>query len=98
MDTNIQARPQLIAKDGHLHTPTGNLLIYRYAAGDVDLINWPLPDEDRRMLASTLFDEREMGGIPGNANAVLLPDGSLFEHDLILATTTPYEHESYNNW
>lgn len=88
-------RIRLIADGGHLCFPTSDdgepsLLMYRYSAGDIDLIPWPLVSEYRdketleRDLASALYDERECGKIPVNA-VVELPDGTVFDFDNVLA-------------
>jgi len=91
---NIIPIPKLGTNKSNLTFPNGNVIIYRYRAGDVDLIKWPLPEEDRRMLAAALYDGREMGDIP-NSSIVLLPDGTQFDFEDVLNTTKPYEHESY---
>ena len=70
------------------------LLLCRYDAGDCDICPWPMipaewsqetVDGLQVRLAKALFDEREMNQFfPGDA-VILLPDGSRFDFDSILA-------------
>lgn len=54
-------------------------VVYRYPAGDCDVIAWPLEGEEwEKMLRSCLFDARESGVIPPRSQAVELPDGTEF--------------------
>lgn len=61
-----------VDEDGH-----DMILLHIYPAGDCDRIDWPNPN--LKHLSGCLFDGREMGYIPANDSAVLLPDGSVFE-------------------
>jgi hypothetical protein len=70
---------QLIVDSGILHAGD-EILIYRYPDGDCDTIGWPLRDDQRGLLASALFDERECGTIP-QVESVFLPDGEKFNID-----------------
>ena len=82
---------QLVAKNGSLRIPLSaitpqavkdyqltedSMLVYRYSAGDCDLIAWPKPNLNH--LASTLFDARETGMVE-DIRSVLLPNGQEFE-------------------
>lgn len=75
---------QLENNDGEL-VVNGELLVYRYSAGDCDTIPWPLKCQFRgeaeliTQLASCLYDERECGTWDGDH--VLLPDGRKFYPD-----------------
>ena len=74
----------------------GDMLIYRYPAGDIDCVPWPLKCEFRsetevnHQLASCLYDERECGGWDGHH--VLLPDGTKFYPEEHLVDT-PRQYE-----
>ena len=70
---------------------TPSLLIYRYAAGDIDTFAWPLVgsfaelQKKRIRLASALYAERETNPcFPADA-LIELPDGSPFDFDQVLA-------------
>lgn len=64
------------------------ILLVRYPEGDCDCINWPFEGKDRRNLASALFDEYEMGFL--KERTVLLPDGTEFNIDSVLANYCSY--------
>lgn len=80
---------KLLAIDGRLWFPTGDwinpehpsLLIMRYPAGDNDTISWPLEKNEKRNLASALYDERECNIDYNYETAILLPDGTVFNVD-----------------
>lgn len=61
------------------------LLIFRYPAGGIDTVPWPLKCEFRseteikHQLASCLYNERECGSWDGDH--VYLPDGTAFYPD-----------------
>ena len=58
----------------------GAILVCRYPDGDVDTIAYPLEsDAWRDRLRSALFDARECGKIPGDSQAVELPNGERFD-------------------
>lgn len=68
-----------------------SLLIYRYAAGDIDTFKWPLTgrfaevQKKRVRLASALYAERECNPcFPADA-LIELPDGEPFDFDQVLA-------------
>jgi len=89
--------PKLEPTDGNLYVG-GELLVYAYPMGDVDLIPWPRsPDKPAKewtgQLACALFDAREMGYWDGNA--VQLPDGTEFHPDDHLED---YEPPSAEGW
>jgi len=70
---------KLIAHDGSLRLNLESILLVRYPEGDCDSIPWPFQrKKDAENLESALFDEREMGGVPSDTQAVLLPDGATF--------------------
>lgn len=78
---------KLTAKAGKLHI-ADTILVYMYPAGDADTIPWPFKKDAywtqskwNKALAGALFDAREMGDLPGNTKAVLLPDGKEFVID-----------------
>lgn len=65
-----------------------HMLFYRYPAGDIDTLPWPMVSRFRddatlkKHLAHAIFDEVEMGNIPQRHGefTVLLPDGSEFPY------------------
>ena len=73
------------------------MLIRRYDAGDCDTIPWPLKsdfhDEEslKIRLARALYDERECNSFFGIHDEILLPDGTPFDFDTVLAER---EHHS----
>lgn len=81
----------LVVENGKLHTKHSDItdsamreffssdpvLVFRYPEGDGDSIPWPMKKKHRKMLASCLYDDREMGVIP-YVPSVILPDGSEF--------------------
>ena len=73
---------QLHTENGFLRLNEGGydrILLVRYPEGDCDTINWPFKGQrDAKNLESALFDEREMGTVPSDTQAVLLPDGATF--------------------
>ncbi len=73
---------QLNEDHGNLHFPEskGNmLLVVRYPEGDCDTINWPFQSKkDAENLECALFDYREMGIVPADTRAIMLPDGGTF--------------------
>jgi hypothetical protein len=78
-----------------------HMLMYFYPAGDVDTCRWPLASdptlrgEHEYRLAVALFDAREMGHLPEGA-FVALPDGMLFDFDLIVSRPNPMAHAQDN--
>jgi hypothetical protein len=70
---------------------TPSLLIYRYAAGDVDTFAWPLVgsfaevQKKRIRLASALYAERECNPCFPPDALIELPDGEPFDFDQLLA-------------
>jgi len=62
-----------------------HLLVYRYPAGDVDLIPWPLQCEFStheqlvERLKGALFDERECNSFFPSDAIIELPDGTEFD-------------------
>ena len=68
-----------------------SLLIYRYAAGDIDTFAWPLTgrfadvQKKRVRLASALYAERECNPCFPPDALIELPDGEPFDFDQILA-------------
>jgi hypothetical protein len=69
--------------DKHVLHLNGRMLLVRYPEGDCDSIVWPFGDNDRRNLASALFDAYETGDLA--ERTVLLPDGTEFDIDSNLA-------------
>lgn len=85
---------RLVVRDGSLFIPSsamdaenrewfgdaGALLVYRYPAGDYDIIPYPLSVSGswRSKLRSCLFDARECGRLPVDAQEVELPNGERF--------------------
>ena len=84
---------KLVAHDRDLYTPNGaivdreqrewhkgadSLLMADYGM-DCDTVCWPNPD--LKVLRHALFDAREMGTIPADTKAVLLPDDTQVEID-----------------
>jgi hypothetical protein len=67
---------QLRAEHGDLYVGEHPLL-YVYPAGDCDVADWPLTMP--RVLCGALYDAREMGLIPIDTVAAILPDGTRFE-------------------
>jgi hypothetical protein len=88
----------LVVVDGSLYFPTGDfedaskpsLLMRMYDAGDCDTCPWPMVsshktvDELRVRLAIALYDERETNSTFGIHDKVALPDGELFDFDLLV--------------
>jgi|15BtaG_2_1085339.scaffolds.fasta_scaffold00277_3 hypothetical protein len=71
---------QLIDTDGNLHMPNDDLLVYRYEAGDCDLISWPLKEEQLAQLATAIYDEMMCSDEGWKDDAeILLPDGEVFD-------------------
>lgn len=68
-----------------------SLLIYRYAAGDIDTFKWPLTgrfaeiQKKRIRLAAALYNERETNPCFPSDALIELPDGSPFDFDQVLA-------------
>lgn len=67
----------------------GYVIVYRHPAGDVSTFSWPLdteftPEEEQiTEIVRALYDERECGTVPSDADAIELPDGrvvSLEDH------------------
>lgn len=84
---------QLTHKDGLLYFPRGgyagaespSMLVCVYAAGDVDTCVWPFQNEqDRRILASALFSERECNSEFPSGASIALPDGEPFDFDSLV--------------
>ena len=89
---------KLVAKDGILWA--GETLLLRvYDAGDCDTCPWPMVSDYstaaqlRERLAITLYDAREMGDIPSDADIVLLPDDTEFHFDEELAAAREEDHD-----
>jgi hypothetical protein len=56
-----------------------DILIVKYPEGDCDTITFPFGKDDRKNLASALFDAYECGEL--NERIVLLPDNTQFNID-----------------
>lgn len=82
---------RLVVHHDLLHYPCpeadDNLLVYSYDSGEIDTIPWPLDgcvyseDKLRDMLASALFDEREVNSSFPQDVVIELPDGTVFPFD-----------------
>lgn len=69
-----------------------SMLIYRYAAGDIDTFSWPLVaatsaelKKKRIRLAAALYGERETNPCFPSDALIELPDGEPFDFDQVLA-------------
>lgn len=70
---------QLTVVNGYLYVH-GEILLVRTLEGDCDRIEFPFrSDASKKDLASSLFDEYEIGEI--DTRTVLLPNGELFNID-----------------
>ena len=95
-----------VDKDGDLNIE-GQLILFRYPAGDYDTFSWPLHScgmgtdpkwKTRMMLAEALYGLRESGCIPPSCNTVKLPDESLFDIDEESAHSDHPHIEDWDDW
>lgn len=98
------AQVTLVVEHGRLHTKHSDIvdalmkawfssdpvILFQYPEGDWDEIPWPMEKKHRPMLASCLYDKREMGVIP-YVPSVILPDGSDFFIEAELKDSVPNE-------